>query len=290
MKSRVLLESHLKTLKLPAMHRAYGKVARQCGEGNRDYESYLEELAGLEVAQRESRAMDRRIRQAGFPMVKELADFEFAAVPHLNRKRVLDLSKGEYIDRRENIVLVGPPGVGKTHLAIALGREACRQGRRVKFFTAAGLVNAYVEARQEKEVERLEAHIERRGLIVIDELGYLPLSQAGAEYLFGFFSRCYERVSVIVTTNLPFSEWPQVMHGDERLAGALLDRLTHRVSVLEVRGDSYRLRLSAVPAQAGPALPADGSGLHPVQGARNPQLPDEVVEGGDTEPSSNAGG
>ena len=133
--------------------------------------------------------------------------------------------------------------MGKTHLAIALAQEACRRGKRVKFFTATGLATAYAEAREERHVQRLESHVQRRHLIIVDELGYVPLGQGAAENLFNFFSICYERVSVMVTTNLPFSEWPQVF-GDERLAGALIDRLTHHVHVVEIQGESYRLRAS----------------------------------------------
>ena len=177
-------------------------------------------------------------------MPKDLDGFDFAAVPTLNRKRVLDLARGDFLAKRENIVLVGPPGVGKSHLATALGREACRRGFRAKFFTAAGLVNTYLEAREQRQLLRLEAQIGRSDLVVLDELGYIPLDKTGAEHLFGFFSRCYERTSLIITTNLPFAEWPQVFAGDERLAGALLDRLTHRVHVLDIRGDSYRLQSS----------------------------------------------
>ena len=165
-------------------------------------------------------------------------------MPKLNKKRVLDLARSEFIEQRANIVLVGAPGVGKSHVAIALGREACRRGFRVKFFTAAGLVNTYLEAREQRQVLRLEAQIGRCQLLVVDELGYLPLGKLGAEHLFGFFSQCYERTSLIVTTNLPFAEWPQIFGGDERLAGALIDRLTHRVHVVEIQGESYRLQSS----------------------------------------------
>ena len=243
MKSPVLLESYLKTLRLPVFAKEYAQTARQCGEANDSYETYLQMLAEREVIARETNAITRRLREAGFPAEKELSDFHFSAVPKLRKKQVLDLSKGDYIDKRENIVLIGNSGVGKTHLAIALGREACRRGKRVKYFTAAGLATAYLEARADRELRRLEAHINNRHLIVIDELGYVPLGDGGAENLFRFFSQCYERTSVIVTTNLPFVEWPQVF-GDERMTGALLDRLTHHVHILEVPGESYRLRQS----------------------------------------------
>ena len=134
--------------------------------------------------------------------------------------------------------------MGKTHLAIAFGREACRRGYKVKFFTASGLVNTYLEARQERTILKLEKTIRRCDLIVVDELGYIPLDRMGAEHLFGFFSQCYEQTSLVVTTNLPFADWPQVFADDERLAGALLDRLTHHVYILEILADSYRLKAS----------------------------------------------
>ena len=243
MKSPLLLDSYLKTLRLPTFLKEYTQMARQCGEENKDYEDFLLLLAEREVQSRETNAIARRMREAGFPAEKDLSGFDFSAVPKLGKKRVLDLSRSEYIDKRENIVLIGNSGVGKTHLAVALGREACRRGKRVKFFTAAGLATAYAEARAEREVRRLEAHIRNRHLIILDELGYVTLGESGPENLFGFMSQCYERTSVIVTTNLPFAEWPQVF-GGERLAGALLDRLTHHVHILEIPGESYRLKTS----------------------------------------------
>lgn len=243
MKTNLLLDCHLKTLKLPTFLREYEKTGRQCAQDGKHYEEFLLCLADMEVAERQKKAAARRILQAGFPAEKELTDFDFTAVPKLNKRRVLDLGRCGYIEKRESIVLAGPAGVGKTHLAIALGREACRRGKKVKFFTACGLATAYAEAREERHVQRLDAHARTRHLIIVDELGYVPLGQGAAENLFNFFSLCYERVSLIVTTNLPFSEWPQIF-GDERLAGALIDRLTHHVHVVEVQGDSYRLKAS----------------------------------------------
>ena len=226
------------------MLRDHEKIARQCGRENKDYGKFLEELSSLEVTERHSRANTRRIHQATFPVTKELSDFSFSQSPSVNKKRILDLYKCDFVRKKENIVFVGPPGVGKTHLSISIGREACRRGFKVKYFTAAGLVNDYVEARAEREVKRLENHVKSKHLIIVDELGYIPFSQAGSESLFGFFSQCYEQTSVIITTNLPFSEWPQIFSGDERLAGALLDRLTHRIHIVEINGDSYRLKNS----------------------------------------------
>jgi len=241
---QLLLASYLKTLRLPTFLREYPAVARQCNEKDAPYELFLQQLAELEVQNRQAQGIQRRIKQAAFPVVKELADFDFSTVPKLNKKRVLDLARCQFVEQRANLVLNGAPGVGKTHLAVAIGREACRRGHKVRFFTASGLVNTYIEAREERQVLRLEKQICRNDLIVIDELGYIPLDRSGAEHLFGFFSQCYEQTSLIVTTNLPFAEWPQIFAEDERLAGALLDRLTHHVHILDITGDSYRLKAS----------------------------------------------
>jgi len=241
---RLLLDSYLKTLKLPTMRAEYKAIARKCSQADAAYEDYLQQLAELEVQRRTAMAIERRLKQAEFPMVKEMSSYRFSDVPKLNKKYVLDLARCQFLETKTNLVLTGSPGVGKTHLAIAFGREACKRGFKVKFFTASQLVNTYIEARQERTILKLEKNIQRCDLIIIDELGYIPLDRIGAEHLFGFFSQCYERTSLIVTTNLPFADWPQVFADDERLAGALLDRLTHHVHILELIGDSYRLKES----------------------------------------------
>jgi DNA replication protein DnaC len=252
----VLLESHLKTLRLPTFVKEYAKAAKQSGGRGDSHEVFLEHLAELEVNQRESKATIRRLKQTSVPVDKDLSEFDFTAVPGLNKKKVLDLFTCRFIEEKASVVLLGAPGVGKSHLAVALGREACRQGHRVKFFTASHLVNTYLEAREQRQVMRLESNIRKKDLIIVDELGYLPMDTRGAEHLFGFFSQCYEQVSLIVTTNLPFAEWPSIFAGDARLAGAVIDRLTHRVHIVEIAGESYRLKQSLKAKEGGEAKAA----------------------------------
>ena len=187
--------------------------------------------------------VERRIRAARFPAVKGLDSFEFDAIPSLNKMLVLELSRGEYILRRENVIALGNSGTGKSHIALALGLAACQRGMAVGFATAAGLVHQLMEARDEKRLLRLQAQLAAYKLLIIDELGYVPLSPTGAELLFEVFSQRYERGSIIVTSNLPFEDWTSIF-GSERLTGALLDRLTHHVHILEMNGDSYRLKQS----------------------------------------------
>jgi DNA replication protein DnaC len=240
-KSTLLLEHYLKQLKLPTLLREYSKMAALCQKDRSDYQTYLLRLAEREVADREQRASERRLKAAKFPLVKTLDTFDFAQQPSVNKTLVLELLRGEYIAERENVLLIGASGTGKTHLATALAFSACQQGRRVRFFTTTGLVTQLLERREERVLERFHKQLERLDLMVLDELGYVPFSKAGAELLFEVISRAYERTSLILTTNLPFDNWIEVM-GNERLTGALLDRLTHKVHILEANGESYRLR------------------------------------------------
>jgi DNA replication protein DnaC len=239
----VLLEHYLKRLKLPTMLREHAQVAAACAQDRGDYATYLLRLVEREVLEREHRAAERRIKAAGFPVLKTLDTFDFAAQPSVNEALVRELMRGDYIANRENVLMVGNSGTGKTHLACSLAFAACAQGRRVRFFTVTGLVTKLLEQREERSLERLHRQLERQDLLVLDELGYVPFSKAGAELLFEVVSRAYERTSLLVTTNLPFEQWTEVL-GGERLTGALLDRLTHRVQIVEANGESYRLRES----------------------------------------------
>ncbi len=240
-KSTVLLKHHLKQLKLPTMQSECEKVAQRCGTENVDHLAFLLQLCELELIQRERKAAERRLKCAQFPTQKTLEAFDFMAQPAVNKPLVLELMKGDYLDRRENILLVGNSGTGKTHLATALGMAACLQGHKVRFFRVTELITLLLEAREEKELTRFKRQLSRLDLLILDELGYVPASKAGAELLFDIIAHSYERLSLIVTTNLPFENWTEVL-GSERLTGAALDRLTHRCQILETRGDSYRLQ------------------------------------------------
>ena len=240
----VLLAHHLKQLKLPTVLREYEKVARECARDGVDHVRFLLRLVELELLDRERRVTERRIREARFPAVKSLDTFDFTAIPSLNKMLVLELARCEHVERRENVIALGNSGTGKTHIALALGLAACQRGLPTLFITAHALSSQLMEARDEKRLLRLQAQLQKVKLLIVDELGYVPLSQVGAELLFEVFSQRYERGSVIVTSNLPFEEWPSVFRS-ERLTGALLDRLTHHVHILEMNGDSYRLRQSA---------------------------------------------
>jgi len=189
-----------------------------------------------------------RLKLAGFPALKDLETFDFTLVPAVSKPKVLELTRGEWIDQHYNCCLIGNSGTGKTHLAIALGQAACRSGKRVRFFTAATLVNRLEEAQKQYRLERLLGQLAKADLLIVDELGYLSFGRAGAELLFQVFADRYEQASVLITSNLPFSEWGQIFQG-ERMTAALLDRLTHRCHIFEMNGESYRFRESAKAAK-----------------------------------------
>lgn len=241
--THLLLDSYLKKLRLPAMARSYTALARDAEAGNQSYLAFLQALCEQEVVQREQHHLAELVQQAQFPWPKTLEQFEFTAVPSLNKAKVLGLAGGGFIRERRNAILVGNPGTGKTHLAIALGRQACQQGYRVAFRTAAGLVNELLAAQKEYRLNKLLRQLRRFDLIICDELGYIPFSAEGAQLLFQFFSERYQQGSVLVTSNLDFAHWTEVF-GDERMTAALLDRLTHQGEVLLVTGESYRFRES----------------------------------------------
>lgn len=236
-----LLESYLRQLRLPSFARHYQAFAVDAARSNLDYTRYLLALAEQEVNKREQNRIQKRVKAAHFPVLKELADFDFSALPALNKAQVLDLSRGEYIRKREPIVFIGNPGLGKTHLAISLALSACRQGHKVRFWTAAGLVNELLQAQDEHRLHRFVSAALKLDLIVLDELGFIPFSASGAHALFTFCSEVYERLALIFTTNLKFADWVQVL-GDERLTAALLDRITHHAHILELVGESFRFR------------------------------------------------
>jgi len=265
---QVLLAHHLKQLKLPTVLREFDKVARECARDGVDHPRYLLRLVELELIDRERRVVERRIRQARFPATKSLDTFDFTAIPSLNKMLVLELARCEYILRRENIIALGNSGTGKTHIGLALGLAACQKGFTVAFMTATSLVHQLMEARDEKRLLKLQRELQAAKLLIIDELGYVPLSPTGAELLFEVFSQRYERGSTIVTSNLPFEEWTSVF-GSQRLTGALLDRLTHHVHILSLNGDSYRLEQSSRrrrPAARAEQSPTTADSIDPETG------------------------
>ena len=241
MERNPLLDTYLRQLRLPTFVKLYPQCAADAARNNQDTVRFLLALAEQEVNQRQLNVLQQRLKAARFPVIKELADFDFSCLPLLNKAQVLDLARGEYIQQKHSLILIGNPGVGKTHLAIGLAAAACRQGRRVRFWTAAGLVNELIQAQDEHRLHRFIASALKLDLVVLDELGFIPFSQNGSQALFTFCSELYERLALIITTNLKFADWVQVF-GDERLTAALLDRLTHHAHILELLGESYRFR------------------------------------------------
>lgn len=240
-KSTVLLQHHLKALRLPSFLEACEKMAQRCATENVDHLGFLLQLCELELLEREKRSTQRRLKSARFPNLKSLDDFDFTAQPSLNRVLLAELLRCEFVERREAVIFLGHPGTGKTHLATALGIAACQRGQRVRFCRVTELITQLMEAREERTLLRMKSSLAKFDLLILDELGYVPASKLGAELLFEVISSAYERQSLIVTTNLPFEQWTEVL-GSERLTGAVLDRLTHRCHILESTGESYRLQ------------------------------------------------
>jgi DNA replication protein DnaC len=238
-----LLKTHLRQLRLPTMGREFEKLARDAATTNQTFSQFLLRLTELELAARASNAVTMRIKNAEFPVEKDFDTFDFSAMPSLSKPKVLELARSEWIEQKFNCCLVGSHGTGKTHVAVGLGLAACRAGLRVRFFTAAALVSQLEKEQKQYTLDRFLRQLDRAHLLICDELGYVTMSRGGVELLFRVFADRYERGSVLVTSNLPFSEWGQIFQG-ERMTAALLDRLTHYCHIFEMNGESYRFRES----------------------------------------------
>jgi DNA replication protein DnaC len=240
--TNLLLDSHFKSLGLRAFRENYQKLADEAAQSNLGYERFLLALAEQEVALRAANRQARLIKQARFPVLRELADFDFTHLTDFRTPDLLHLADSlAFVDRAQPVLMVGNPGLGKTHLAIALALAACRRGHKTRFFNTATLVNELSLAQEEHRLPKFINSLLSQRLIVLDELGFIPFSQSGAHLLFQLCSALHERVALIVTTNLAFSDWVSLF-ADERLTGALLDRLTFKAHIFEFRGQSYRFR------------------------------------------------
>jgi DNA replication protein DnaC len=238
-----LLKDHFRQLRLPTMGREFEKLARDAAASNQTYTQFLLSLTQLELATRAANAVANRIKSAEFPVIKDFDAFDFTALPQLSKPKVLELARCEWIGQHFNCGLVGTNGTGKTHIAVGLGLAACRAGLRVRFFTAAELVSKLEQAQKQYTLDRFLGQLDRAHLLICDELGYVSMSRGGVELLFRVFAERYERGSILITTNLPFSEWAQIFQG-ERMTAALLDRFCHRCHIFDMNGESYRFRES----------------------------------------------
>ena len=250
----ILLAHHLKALKLPTFLREHQKLARQCAAEGMDHVRYLARLVELELIDRERRMVERRIKAAKFPTVKSLDSFDFSAIPKLNKMQVLELARCEWIDRRENVIALGPSGTGKTHIALGLGLAACQKGLSVGFTTAASLVSEMMEARDERRLLRVQKQMAGYKLLIIDELGYVPIEAEAANLFFQLVSTRYEKASLIITSNLPFSRWGEVF-GDTTIAAAMIDRIVHHADSVWV-GLGFQTTVLPMSAGAVGRLPA----------------------------------
>jgi DNA replication protein DnaC len=240
--TRDLIVAQTRALKLPGVARVFEGAARQARDAHWPHEDYLHEVLSAELTSRHESVIRHRLREAHFPEIKTLDAFDFSAADGINGSQIHTLARGEWVAAPENLIFAGPIGTGKTHLAIALGVEATKQKRRVLFTRAADLVRELVEARDARELTRLQQRLRRVDVLIIDELGFVPFDRAGGELLFNLLTDRYERRATVVTTNLAFAEWVTVFAGDEKLTTALLDRLAHHAIVITTKGKSYRMR------------------------------------------------
>ena len=237
------IESAARALHLPTVRQQADELAEAAVRDRLSHRAFLAELLTAELEDRNARRRERRIREARFPRLKQLADFDLAAAPTIDPALLSALERGDWIDAAEPVVLLGDSCTGKSHLLIGLGVAACQRGLRVRYTTAAALVNELAEAADERQLSRLVARYGRLDLLCLDELNYVHLDPRGAELLFQILTEREERASVAVASNAPFSEWGQTF-ADPRLAAAVVDRLTFRAHIIETGSDSYRLRLS----------------------------------------------
>jgi DNA replication protein DnaC len=241
--STVLLDQYLKRLRLPTVAKNYELVAKEAEINRVAYEEYLCCLSEQEVQAREENTRKDRLLRARFPAVKTLDQFNFEEIPSLDKSLVMQLFRGQYLEAAENVVFLGSHGTGKSHLAISLGVEACAAGKRVRFYSVGELVQQLLEARDARQVFRLQQQLARYDLLILDELGMTDCKQDGGNLLFQVISSRYERCSTIITTNLEFKDWTSVF-GTQQLTNALLDRLVHRCQIVPMNGESYRFKES----------------------------------------------
>ena len=266
-----VIRQHGKQLHLPAVGGQCARLAAEAVTAQQDHLTYLEALLGAEIEERTHRLVERRIREAHFPVLKTLEQFQFAEAPTISAARIRTLAEGAYLAAAEPVLFLGEPGTGKTHLALGLGVAACRQRRRVRFTTAAALVNDLLEAQHQHQLSRVINRWARVELIIIDELAYVAVADPGAELLFQLIAERAEKATVIATTNLPFSEWTTVFP-NARLCKALLDRLTDRAHIIDTGTESYRFRRSLEQRQG--------------KGRLKPRVPSAAREGGFPTPAT----
>lgn len=238
---KAMLLENLKSLRLSTMIKDFENQLRQAKENKLGYDEFLLNLTEVEVSVRKENGRKRRIREAAFPLQKPLETFEFDSAPDLDGLLIRELTESKYVNNHQNIIFLGKSGTGKTHLATGLGMEACNNGIRTRFVTGCGLINELIEARDDKVLRRVMKKYTSYGLLIIDELGYVPFSKEGAELLFQVLADRHERKSVMITTNKGFGEWTEIF-GDPTLTAALLDRITHKAYIINCSWESYRLK------------------------------------------------